>query len=220
MSNPVPQLTAADKAIRNLRNPAAFRGWAAAFFTGAFNASTAFAASRFPGNQLDIFAEAAAAPKGWKDIRNNWLGQDRKPIFDVYPKAIGVHIGDFGVDTEKVASIIAERSQLIVEQEAQVILRQPVLSLPAGMGIDRSIATTSTDSTKYAERVGPVTPTGLFQLPDNVVFEKGKALRAYLEISEEGLTYLRAIATNIPARGGIIGVAVHGIAEYELGTNR
>lgn len=218
-------LSDVDHAVRQLRNPTPFRGFAAARFSGAFSAATAFAASRWENNQLDIFREAAAAPKGSKDLRNNWLDKSQKPTVDVFPRALGVYIGDFGVSTERILTILTENSQLIIEQDNTPRLRQPLLTIPSGAAFARSVAATreiqatAADvpaAQHFAESFGPSHPVGLHSLADNLVFEKGKELKAYLEVDGAALTYLRAIATEIPSHGAVIGVIVHGIAEYPI----
>jgi hypothetical protein len=221
-TNTVPKLTETDLAVRKLRNPAPFRGFAATLLTGLMNSGTGF--GLFKNGVLDLFAAAAAVAEPGKDPFNNFLGKDAKPQVTIYPKAIGLYVGDIGIDAERVRSIIAENSILTIEQENAVVLRQPTLTIPPGIVVAKQVAVSTTVAASqlagYAEQFGPSHAVGLFELPKNVVFEKGKTLAAKLKIGDAALAYLMTKPIAIHGAGMPIGVMVYGVAEYELGTNR
>lgn len=213
-------LSNADRMVRNLRNKTSFRGYTAADFSGSFASDKAFSKKRWNNGQLDIFKEAANAPKSNKDPRNNWLGGDSKPVMDVFPDAVGLHIGNFGFLSGQIVSLLTEHAQLVIEQESSVILRQPLLTIPSGMGYSRSIAAAPQQETPevlVSESFGPLVPTGLFQLASNTVFETTKILKAYLQVEDEVLDHLRGITEELPAYGARIGIVVYGTAEYRVG---
>lgn len=213
----IPKLPPADKALRNVVTGGFFRGFAAAVLSGAMNSATAF--GKFAQNQLDLFAEAAKNDANIANPYNNFLDGAQKPVKVIYPRQLGVYIGDFGIDTEKVKTIIVENSSLLIKQGSTEIVRQPLLTLPSGLGLESSVSDTLSGERAYTESFG-IRPTSMYTLRDNIVFTKNEVLNGYLVIDADALTYLKAIGAAIPVnRKGVLGVALYGTAEFPVQTN-
>ncbi|MFA6031206.1 MAG: hypothetical protein WC969_15240 [Elusimicrobiota bacterium] len=212
-----------DAAIAKLRNPMKVRLFAAAEFTGARNsAATGLAQITANNNGFDIFRAAAAFQPQGQHPYNNWLDISAKPLFQFFPEAIGVYVGGMGDSaTDDVGKILVETCQLTLQKQSQgVILRQPLLTVPPGVGVDSVITDSSGLGPFWRSRNGQLGTQGLFPIPKGVVFDKETALNAFLSTTANGATALAALAGNFPTEGAIIGVVMYGVGEFNIGAQR
>lgn len=214
----------ADQAIAGLRDPRKVRAWAAAQFTGTFaNTNTGLGQIQIGnGSGLDVFAQASTQPNPGQHPYNNWLGSDAKPLFEFFPEAVGVYIGGFGDSAAvDIGKIIAETCILTIQKEGQgAILRQPLLTVPAGVGLESRGWDSSGLGPFFRTRNGQLGTQGLFPIPRNVVFDKVTSLNAYINTTVQGAAAIAALAGSFPTEGGIIAVELYGVAELNIGAQR
>ncbi|WP_224371102.1 hypothetical protein, partial [Hyalangium versicolor] len=152
------RISNAQKQIEKLRNVAPARLHAAFRMTGNVNSNTAF--GKFNNGQVDIFKEASDFPvRIAENAYNNWLASGAKPVADVYPKAIGLYVGERFPGVLPIKAILAEHSILTIQLPSGAkVIKQPSLTIPAGVGVETRYATADSAGAdkKLNETFGPM----------------------------------------------------------------
>lgn len=198
---------------REKRNVGPFTGVAMALLTSTRSGATGFGLWS-ADNQVDLFAKAAAFDRPGENPFNNFLDASAKPLFTIWPKAIGLYLGDGLSDgTQRAKSVIVEHGFIEVKaQEGGYAAKQPVITAPPGLGI----SIRSTDAVRYDEQFGPLHPVGLFAVPEETVWSKTEKLTGVLRLSKDAVTELTGYAGSFQGSGAVIGFIVHGVAEYPI----
>jgi hypothetical protein len=217
------RISAQAKELRKLRDVAPGRHYAAWKLTGAWNSATAWGAFD-GGGKVDIFAMAAAYSNQGENPYNSFLTREARPMFTIYPEAVGVYLSnDLTHATVPVKSILCEHGVLDIKNTSGAsIVRQNLLTLPSGLGIEQryTSADTAGADKRMCESFGPMSPVGLFRLKKDTVFPEAEQLRAFLTIDPGALTDLKAMSGSAPGRGATIGIVFYGPGALRISTTR
>jgi hypothetical protein len=211
------------KALRAKRNFSKQRLWAAWHLTGAYNGSNAFGAFD-SGNKVDLFEKASSYTGQGENPYNNFLTREARAQFVVYPKAVGIYLGEgLGLASLPVKSIIAEHSMVEFKVGSSgSIIRQPVITMPPGLGVEQRFATANTAGAdaRFSETFGPMSPVGLFTPPPDTVFPESEQLKCFLSMDPGALNDLKGMTGSLPGRGAVIAVVLYAEVGLRISPSR
>lgn len=169
-----------------------------------------FAAANWPGNGLDLADAAAKAPDAGESIYNNFILNERKPRFSMWPEAIGVHMTDPG--NERVKSWLAENARLVLKVGNSELIKEPVIALPPGLGVLRAAESNTSGDNIYSEQHGIPSPSaaGVHRFAPDLVLDTMTTIEARLFLDPDARAALAGLSGSVPPQGWFIGLVLYG----------
>jgi hypothetical protein len=209
----------ANQDLSALRNAAPARLYAGIPLSGALN-STQTGLGQLVGNGFDVFAAAAKVQTVGENPYNNWLTAEGKPQTEVYPRAMGLYIGNMGDDADGIVSALVENMLVTLKKNNSALVIQPAFTVPSGLAVDRKPSTTKDNTTVVTERFGDVQPGSLFQFPQGTIFDTTEVLKCLLTPTAALVAFLAGLTGNFPAAGTTLGIVIYGSMGLRVNTQR
>jgi hypothetical protein len=198
----------ANQDLSALRNAAPARLYAGIPLSGALN-STQTGLGQLVGNGFDVFAAAAKVQT---------VGEN--PQTEVYPRAMGLYIGNMGDDADGIVSALVENMLVTLKKNNSALVIQPAFTVPSGLAVDRKPSTTKDNTTVVTERFGDVQPGSLFQFPQGTIFDTTEVLKCLLTPTAALVAFLAGLTGNFPAAGTTLGIVIYGSMGLRVNTQR
>lgn len=215
-------LSPMDNAERSRKLGAHADLWTAMRLTGTRSSTVTGWGQWTDTKRVDIVQKAIEFPNHGENPYNNWLNPQGQPSFNVYPEVVGLYMGEgFGsrdaADNQDVKRILIEHSLLHVKtQSGNIFAIQPTLTLAPGVGL----MTYTTDAQVTTEQFGPLSPAGMFRLPDITAFSTKDTPQLLFQIDAAAQAELVSMAGSFPDPGCIIAVRMIGKATYNRNSGR